>query len=350
MYYCSYNACVTYREISCECGYSEVEDLYSTDESGHTITGVNYPLIGEIQIPESIHNKEITAIGKNAFNGQEIKSVEFPVYVRKIEDGAFEDCLYLEEIKNYRYIDSIGVSAFRNCDLASIDFSSFKSVGLGAFAGNINASIYVSESSERFYAENNILYTKDKTTILHTGHIDNVIIVPETVTTVATMAFDGNTNLQSIRFKSAVTIESYAFKDCNNLRYVYFDSFAPSTAENNAFKNDGIIKIYVPYNAQEDYKTALGEYSSLVDSVPVKIYFKVDDLTVETLSTFNGATVDGLPVPEIFGYNFIAWYDNREFAGTPWSVGDVINSEVDIILYAEKEAQDCIIVFHDLRA
>lgn len=340
-------ACVTYREIACECGYSEVEDLYSTDDSGHTITGVNYPLINEVQIPESIHGKEITAVGDGAFKGQAVVSLEFPFYVRKIGDGAFEDCTYLTDLKTTQYITAIGKNAFRRCKLKTISFSGLKTLGDGAFAGNSDADIYVSESSERFYAENNILYTKDKTTILHTGHIDNVITVPETVTTVATMAFDGNTNLQSIRFKSAVTIESDAFKDCNNLRYVYFDSFAPSTAENNAFKNDGIIKIYVPYNAQEDYKTSLGEYSYLVDSIPVKIYFKVDDQTVETLSTFNGATVDGLPVPEIFGHNFIAWYDNREFAGTPWSAGDIINSEVDIILYAKKEAQDCIVVFHE---
>lgn len=324
-----------YREYVCTtCGYNTPVDIYETSEDGSTITKVKYPIDGNITIPKFINDKRIDKIGAGVFANTNITSVNLG-YVQEIGDGAFENCKSLTNLTSYDYLISIGNSAFKGCDsLRSIHLSA-KVTGIGerAFEG-CNSLDITAYNGLNFFAQNNILYNYNRTEILHTGHIPQSLIIPDTVEKVAPYAFAGNVNLEAIRFNGNTLLGDHAFADCDNLKYVYFDTFTPPSFGDSVFANN-YPTVYVPYNAQADYKAALPSLANFIQSIQFTVHFISDGQAIASHSVYNGSTIENLPSVDIKGYEFGGWYGNPSYTGDPFANGQIWQSESDINLYAK---------------
>ena len=89
---------------------------YQRSGSGVTITGYEGALAGDVTIPSKIGDCTVTAIGNNAFDGNEkITSVTIPGTVKEIRQYAFRGCKNLKKITLQEGVESIGYYAFAGC-------------------------------------------------------------------------------------------------------------------------------------------------------------------------------------------------------------------------------------------
>lgn len=89
---------------------------YQKSGSGVTITGYDGELAGDVTIPSKIGDYTVTAIGNNAFDGNEkITSVTIPGTVKAIRQYAFRGCKNLKKITLQEGVESIGYYAFAGC-------------------------------------------------------------------------------------------------------------------------------------------------------------------------------------------------------------------------------------------
>ncbi|MGN1297247.1 MAG: leucine-rich repeat protein [Clostridia bacterium] len=147
------------------------------------------------------------------------KEVEVPNTVTKIENYAFYNCDNLEKITIGDSVTNIEIEdiSFYNCSkLKSIDVST----------GN---TVYSSIDG--------ILYNKEQTKLVKVSRTINQIIMPSTIETIGSYAFNNCTNLSSVIIRDGVkTIESYAFNNCSNLSSVTIPN-SVTRIENCAFNN-----------------------------------------------------------------------------------------------------------------
>lgn len=81
-----------------------------------TITGYDGELAGDVTIPSKIGDDTVTAIGNNAFDGNEkITSVTIPGTVKEIRQYTFRGCKNLKKITLQEGVESIGYYAFAGC-------------------------------------------------------------------------------------------------------------------------------------------------------------------------------------------------------------------------------------------
>lgn len=89
---------------------------YQRSGSSVTITGYDGELAGDVTIPSKIGDDTVTAIGNNAFDGNEkITSVTIPGTVKEIRQYTFRGCKNLKKITLQEGVESIGYYAFAGC-------------------------------------------------------------------------------------------------------------------------------------------------------------------------------------------------------------------------------------------
>ncbi|GHV26364.1 hypothetical protein FACS1894176_06950 [Bacteroidia bacterium] len=173
-----------------------------------------------ITIPNSI-----TSIGDGTFSAcHSLTSVTIPTSVTSIEPYAFAYCENLASVILPNTITSIEYCAFYNSGLTTINIpnsvtniadyaftgchsltsvsigNSLTNIGLEAFAiCDQLTSITVDVANATFSAENNVLFNKDKTTlILYPGGIAGEYVMPNSVTSIRERVFDYCENLKSV--------------------------------------------------------------------------------------------------------------------------------------------------------
>ncbi len=188
-------------------------------------TSHDYP--ADIVIPDTIIYKNakypVTSIGPRAFQYDEkIKSVTIPSTVQEIEESSFYGCTSLEKVIIPPSITSIGKSAFYYCtNLKSINIpASVRKIEERAFSPAGFQSVTV-EPGNAFYDSrdncNAIIETVSNTLLYGSG----ATVIPPTVTTIAPMAFEGISSLESIDIPASVTeIGDGAFRGCASLKSI----------------------------------------------------------------------------------------------------------------------------------
>lgn len=163
------------------------------------------------EVPEGI-----VSIGANAFSHQCLLSIKLPSSLESIDESAFEDCTYLENIVLSSGLKYIGNNAFRNCGRVK-DISlpaGLLSIGNYAFSGcnslqsltipstvisiGNNPFLYIQNSifdvsclSPLYEVEGKGLYTRGKKYLISCYSKDLDYVIPNEVTHIGKCAFWG---------------------------------------------------------------------------------------------------------------------------------------------------------------
>ena len=173
---------------------------YRVDGSYHYFSAENQGYIegyvgGEVIIPAYYNDLPVTSIGSFS-DCIRLTGVIIPATITRI--GSFSNCTGLTSITIPASVTSIGWTAFQGCTRLT--------------------NIIVADVNPHYSSENEILYNKDKTTIVAYPSASGDVTIPDSVTSIGGYAFSDCTSLTSITIPASVTsIGWYAFFRCTSL-------------------------------------------------------------------------------------------------------------------------------------
>jgi len=198
------------------------EYLYSVTHAGAVITaylGKEYDLI----IPETIDDYPVVGIGENAFYNSSVTSVVLPNTLTGIEEYAFAECVFLQQVILSENLREIGDYAFMNSGLKRIVLPvSLRKVGICAFGGCIYLeNIVVTEGSGSFTAENGLLYNLEKTVLYCVpAGWEGELSLADGVREIAPYALYHCGKVTAVRMEGVEILGSGAFAACTGLTSV----------------------------------------------------------------------------------------------------------------------------------
>lgn len=197
--------------------------IWSPDKS--VIYFAPLSLEGDYIIPKSV-----TFIGKSAFSGCSLTSIEIPNSVTVIEDEAFRICSSLTKA-TFASIES----------LCNIDFGGYSANPL-----SVAHHLYIN------------------------GEEVTEVVIPESVTSIGENAFNGCSDLSSVVIPNSVTsIGNSTFYNCTCLHTIYSTNETPPTCFNNSFENVPVdAMVYVPHGSITKYSESEGwnRFSNFVET------------------------------------------------------------------------------------
>ncbi len=206
-------------------------NILSENEVEVTNNGYN-TYAGSLNVPASITYESktyiVTAIGDNAFIGStRLYGITIPE-VKTIGRKAFHGCTTLRKIELPQTLTAIGDFAFSQCeDMKAITIpASVTHIGTKAFMHCISlATLEVESNNTTYCSENNIIYDKTKTSLLHaTPTYSGALTIAETVREIGDNAFTECAGLTSVDLSNVETIGDFAFFNCTKLTKIEIPS------------------------------------------------------------------------------------------------------------------------------
>ncbi|MBR4013920.1 MAG: leucine-rich repeat domain-containing protein [Clostridia bacterium] len=242
---------------------------YEINEASRTctVTGMGTCTDSEVAIPQIIDGYTVTAIGEKAFaNCTTITSIKIPESVKSIGYRAFYGCSGITEITIPKSVTDIGTQIFYKCEnLNKVYYNSSYSNRDNAFLNlsHINTIVFGGNTvpkeilyEHKFITEIVILdpvKSIENDAFWHCSNLTSVTIlsnsitriggftgcssltsftIPDSVTTINSMAFCSCSSLTSITIPDSVTsIRNYAFKNCSSLTSITIPESVTSISE-----------------------------------------------------------------------------------------------------------------------
>ena len=182
---------------------------------GYIVTGLGIFTDNDLIIPSEHNGLPVKTIGKEAFSGSYIFSLELPDSVTTIDDFAFSGCYYLGALKLSSSIKTIGNGAFNGCKtLKTLDIpTGVNAVGRDAFKFCVSLeSVIIGDGLTRIV----------DSMFLGCYKLSSVSI-PDSVTSIGDQAFEDCRQLESILIPGSVAVIGWgAFFYCENLKEIIF--------------------------------------------------------------------------------------------------------------------------------
>lgn len=175
-----------------------------------------------LDLPDTVER-----IYRSAFTGTALQELVIPGNVQEIGDNAFNGCIRLSSLTLSEGIRVIEEMTFSNCsDLTEVLIpASVERLGDGVFADCLAMTqIAVAPESEHFAVQDDILYSKDMSVLLHypAGKEEQEFTLPEEVRKIAGLAFASNYFLSEVTLGDHLEeVGSYAFARCSCLTYMF---------------------------------------------------------------------------------------------------------------------------------
>ncbi|MDR0681279.1 MAG: leucine-rich repeat protein [Dysgonamonadaceae bacterium] len=204
----------------------------------------------------------------NTFNACiSLRSIEIPASVKTIGASAFSSSK-LETVTLPEGLETIGATAFSITPLKSVFIP--KSVttltmGSGSPFNRIPGRITVDVENPNYSSIDGILYNKDTTVLIEAPtFLSGAFVVPKTVTTIETYAFQFDSLLTSIELPASLLetqpIKNYAFAGCTALERIIVKSQTPPTFTTNQYPFGSMSQttctLYVPKGTVDAYHAA----------------------------------------------------------------------------------------------
>lgn len=170
-----------------------------------------------ITLPENLEE-----IGYRAFDSSGIETLVLPPFT-KLGDGVFNACVWLKSVFIQEGRKELPTAAFAGCPIEVISLpASLEKLGDQAFYANYKISkIMVAPGNQYFTVDDNVLFSKDKKTLLLycTGNKEvSQYSVPTGVTRIATGAFSCSDYLAKVHLPESLdSLGVLSFYDCPNL-------------------------------------------------------------------------------------------------------------------------------------
>lgn len=253
-------------------------------DGGITITGYFGKTTGEydcIALPTELDGQPVTAIGEQAFQGNQFLEVYLPKKLEVIGVEAFDNCESLERVIFPDTLKKIQNHAFFDCSFADqeivipegvtwlgqqfLGFCEPKSVYIPAslansFADGFLATCYgeyiVSPDNEKIKSVNGIIYSKSgKTLFAFPYGTEGTFRVPDGVTLIDEYAFYGS-GLSEVELpEGLLEIREGAFRKSKNLTYINFPDSIESIGSG-AFVETGLTEVYISESLKGDFEAA----------------------------------------------------------------------------------------------
>ena len=285
---CSQDGGKTFVEMVCK--QNAVEDEFGVKYSRDWKRLLRAPrsLSGKYSIREGVK-----VIGDEAFQGCEsLTSINIPNSVTTIGNWAFEGCNSLTSINIPNSVTTIGDWAFGECDsLTNITIPSSVVTIIGnpfmLWYGNLK------NESKAFIYEDNVLFKKNKTTLIAYRAKETNYTIPNSVTTIGIWAFGGCESLTSINIPNSVTtIENDAFCWCKSLTSINIPN-SVTTIGDSAFGGcESLTSINIPNSVTTIGDCAFGGCESLTS---INIPYSVTTIGVSAFFDCNSLTSINIP-------------------------------------------------------
>lgn len=200
---------------------------------------------------------------------------------QEISDNAFWGCAFLKYVAVPASVTKIGDEAFAHCiSLESVCIpTSVEKMGKNPFV-DLDSKV-VHNQSEAFTIESKNLYDADRTRLISCLTDASMIIVPKTVRTIGSLAFNRRARLKKVQLPdgldcigrdafsdcdaleevvipaSVTTIDPYAFASCDNLRKITFLGEVKHLARTSFSDCDNLLSVLVPEGKEKYYRKQL---------------------------------------------------------------------------------------------
>ena len=231
----------------------------------NSVTNIGYEAfclcrsLTNINIPNGVTN-----IGYNAFSDcRSLTNINIPNSVTNIGDAAFSGCSSLTNINIPNSVKYIGDIAFSGCNSLTkikipssvVDMNGYTFLG---WDGDLH------NESKAFIYEHQVLFNKDKTTLIAYRSKEKNYIIPNSVTNIGNAAFSGCSSLTKINIPNSVTnIGNEAFECCSSLTKINIPNSLTNIGKRAFLLCRSLTKINIPNSVTNIGDEAFSGCSSL---------------------------------------------------------------------------------------
>lgn len=233
-------------------GVYELE--YSVMEDGTVMVAQCWGIPVELEIPEQIDGRPVTAIRDGAFvNDYYLTCVDLPDTLVSIGEDAFANCINLKEIVLPDGLKKIGSGVFESCRmLESIRIpDGLEEIGTNPFADCPVLVLDVSPEHPLFSWEDGALFLKEEKRLISFLGKQKTYILPQDTLTVGAEAFSGS-EVEEVQLPDGLqTIEACAFCDCKKLKKICLPDSVENLGKNAFLFCDALEKVNIPVTVEQ---------------------------------------------------------------------------------------------------
>jgi hypothetical protein len=297
---------------------------------------------------EIVKGDYVTRVGKYAFLGCKKLENFFVGRLRYIGEHAFSGCKLVSGYLINAQI--IGDQAFWDNPIKSLEFQALEFLGDQVFNHAIPSNntvtsfrlgakapvqslhglppsltqIVIDDGNPRFTAINNIIYSKDMTSLVYAsskyyygpahGYINRTkLVIPEGVTRIERKAvhteegWNASTPLKELTIPSTVsTIDTLAFAECYSLQKIYNHAMEPQPLKGRIFGAMTPV-VYVPEGCHDAYAAAeVWKEMQIYEDLPIPDYDDEDDYAIDDEETrVNGVRINNYSGNDAYTYEVL---------------------------------------------